>query len=51
MLLSTEIPFDGAPEAVVRAATRYVAFGPDARAEDVALVAPWSATALGGCGG
>ena len=39
VLLSTEIPFDGAPEAVVRAATRYVAFGPDARTEDVALVA------------
>ena len=51
VLLSTEIPFDGAPEPVVRAAVRFVAFGPDARGEDVALVAPWSATARGGCGG
>ncbi|MFI5025961.1 MAG: alpha/beta fold hydrolase [Solirubrobacterales bacterium] len=38
-LLSTEIPFDGAPEPVVRTAARYVAFGPEARDEDVALVA------------
>ncbi|MGI9021301.1 MAG: alpha/beta fold hydrolase [Solirubrobacterales bacterium] len=38
-LLSTEIPFDGAPEAAVRAGARYLAFGPEARDEDVALVA------------
>ncbi len=37
-LLSTEIPFAGAPESVVRAGVRYLAFGPDARADDVALV-------------
>lgn len=38
-LLSTEIPFDGAPEPVVRAFARRVAFGSDARADDVELVA------------
>jgi pimeloyl-ACP methyl ester carboxylesterase len=38
-LLSTEIPFDGAPEPALRAAVRWVAMGPGARDEDVALVA------------
>ena len=38
-LLTTEIPFDTAPEALVRAATRAIAFGTDCRAEDVELVA------------
>ena len=38
-LLSTEIPFDGAPDLVIRQAARFVAFGSDARDDDVALVA------------
>lgn len=38
-LMCTEVPFDGAPEAAILAGARYLAFGPDARAEDVALVA------------
>lgn len=38
-LLSTEIPFDAAPEAAVRAGAKFLAFGPDARTEDLALVA------------
>jgi pimeloyl-ACP methyl ester carboxylesterase len=37
--ISTEVPFDGAPELGLQAAVRHLAFGPDARAEDVALVA------------
>jgi pimeloyl-ACP methyl ester carboxylesterase len=39
LLLSTEIPFAGAPMGIVRAATRRIAFGSAARDEDVALVA------------
>ena len=38
-LMCTEIPFDDAPEIVMRRAIRYVAMGRDARDEDVALVA------------
>jgi len=38
-LLATEMPFDTAPEALVRAGTRRIAFGDDPRAEDVELVA------------
>ncbi len=38
-LLSTEIPFDGAPEPALRAFVRWVAMGPGARDDDVALVA------------
>lgn len=37
-LLTTEIPFDGAPEPAIRAGARYLAFGPEARHEDVELV-------------
>ncbi len=38
-LLCAEVPFDDAPELAVRAGVRYLAFGPDARGEDVTLVA------------
>jgi pimeloyl-ACP methyl ester carboxylesterase len=38
-LLQTQAPFAGAPELAIQAGARQVAFGEDARAEDVALVA------------
>jgi pimeloyl-ACP methyl ester carboxylesterase len=38
-MLCSEIPFDDAPEFAVRAGVRFMAFGPDARDDDVALVA------------
>jgi pimeloyl-ACP methyl ester carboxylesterase len=38
-LMCTEIPFDTAPDSVIRTATHYLALGPDARPEDIALVA------------
>jgi pimeloyl-ACP methyl ester carboxylesterase len=38
-LLRTQAPFTGAPELAIQAGARQIAFGPNARAEDVALVA------------
>ena len=38
-LLRTQAPFTGAPEVALQAGARQIAFGPNARAEDVALVA------------